>query len=101
MSLFISKKNPNPKGVALAILQTKMIHPNKFLLTYLKNALVATMLSGKISTIRTDKRAEQLKEIKLSQQLGTDLSAANLKSQIILLELLLMKICFAVAVIKS
>mgnify|MGYP000847541917 CR=1 FL=1 len=74
------KKNPNPKGVALAILQTKNDTSEQIPTDVFENALVATMLSGKISTIRTDKRAEQLKEIKLSQQLGTDLSAANLKS---------------------
>ena len=74
------KKNPNSKGVALAILQTKNDTSEQIPTEVFENALVATMLSGKISTIRTDKRAEQLKEIKLSQQLGTDLSAANLKS---------------------
>jgi PBP1b-binding outer membrane lipoprotein LpoB len=74
------KKNPNPKGVALAILQTKNDTSEQIPTDVFENTLVATMLSGKITTIRTDKRAEQLKEIKLSQLLGTDLSAANLKS---------------------
>ena len=74
------RKNPNPKGVALAILQTKNDTSEQIPTEVFENTLVATMLAGKISTIRTDKRAEQLKEIKLSQQLGTDLSAANLKS---------------------
>ncbi len=74
------KKNPNPKGVALAILQTKNDTSEQIPTEVFENTLVATILSGKITTIRTDKRAEQLKEIKLSQQLGTDLSAANLKS---------------------
>ncbi|MBK8398970.1 MAG: penicillin-binding protein activator LpoB [Leptospiraceae bacterium] len=74
------KKKPDPKGMALAILQTKNDTSEQIPTDVFENALVATMLSGKITTIRTDKRSEQLKEIKLSQQLGTDLSAANLKS---------------------
>ena len=74
------KKHPNPKGIALAILQTKNDTSEQIATDAFESAIVATMLSGKIPTIRTEKRAEQLKEIKLSQQLGTDLSAANLKS---------------------
>lgn len=74
------KIKPNPKGIALAILQTKNDTSEQIPTEVFENTLVKTLLVGKITTIRTDKRAEQLKEIKLSQQLGTDLSAANLKS---------------------
>lgn len=74
------RKNPNPNGVALAILQTKNDTSEQISTDVFEEALVKTLLIGKITTLRTDKRAEQLKEIKLGLQLGTGLSSANLKS---------------------
>ncbi len=74
------KKNPNPNGVALAILQTKNDTSEQLATDVFEETLVKTLLIGKITTLRTDKRSEQLKEIKLGLQLGTGLSSANLKS---------------------
>jgi hypothetical protein len=74
------KKNPNPNGVALAILLTKNDTSEQLSTDVFEEALVRILLLGKITTLRTDKRAEQLKEIKLGLQLGTGLSSANLKS---------------------
>jgi hypothetical protein len=74
------KKNPNPKGIALAILQTKNDTSEQIPTDVFENALVATTLSGKIFTLRTDKRQDQIKEISLGQKMGTDISSANLKS---------------------
>ncbi len=74
------KKNPNANGVALAILHTKNDTSDQISTEVFEDALVKTLLTGKITTLRTEKREDQLKEIKLSLQLGTGLSAANLKS---------------------
>jgi hypothetical protein len=74
------KKNPNPNGVAVAILSTKNDTTEQISTDVFEEALVATLLAGKISTLRTDKRQEQLKEIKINQLIGGNLSAANLRS---------------------
>lgn len=74
------KRNPNPNGVGVAILQTKNETSEQIPVNLFEETLVATLLKGKIFTIRTDKRIEQLKEIEWSQKTGGSLSAANLKS---------------------
>ena len=74
------KQKPNPNGVAVAILQTKNETSEQIPVNLFEETLVATLLKGKIFTIRTDKRVEQLKEIEWSQKVGGNLSAANLKS---------------------
>ena len=72
-------RKPNPNGVAVAILQTKNETSEQIPVNLFEETLVATLLKGKIFTIRTDKRVEQLKEIEWSLKTGGKLSAANLK----------------------
>lgn len=73
-------QNRPSTGVFVAILRTKNDTSEQIPTEIFENALVKNLLLNKIFTIRTDKREDQLKEIKISQMLGTDLDLTNLKS---------------------
>lgn len=73
-------KNRPSSGVFVAILRTKNDTSEQIPTEIFENALVKNLLANKIFTLRTDKREDQLKEIKMSQMLGTDLDLTNLKS---------------------
>ncbi len=75
-----SFKNRPSSGVFVAILRTKNDTSEQISTEIFENALVKNLLTNKIFTLRTDKREDQLREIKLSQMLGTDLDLTNLKS---------------------
>lgn len=75
-----SFQNRPSSGVFVAILRTKNDTSEQIPTEIFENALVKSLLINKIFTIRTDKREDQLKEIKISQMLGTDLDLTNLKS---------------------
>ncbi|MCX7998123.1 MAG: penicillin-binding protein activator LpoB [Leptospiraceae bacterium] len=74
------QNRPSTTGVFVAILRTKNDTSEQIPTEIFENALVKNLLLNKIFTIRTDKREDQLKEIKISQMLGTDLDLTNLKS---------------------
>jgi hypothetical protein len=74
------KINKPKEGVFVAILRTKNDTSEQIPTEVFENALVKNLMLGKIFTLRTDKREDQLKEIKISQMLGTDLDLTNLKS---------------------
>lgn len=74
------KVKPSPDGVFLAILRTKNETSEQLATEIFENALVKALLQNKIYTLRTDKREDQLKEIKLGQMLGTDMDLGKLKS---------------------
>lgn len=74
------KKNPSPSGVFVALLPTRNDTSEQLPTDVFDNALIRQLTQNKIYTLRTEKREDQLKEIKLSQQLGTDFDLGNLKS---------------------
>ena len=74
------KKNPSQGGVFVALLPTKNETSEQLPTDVFDNALIRQLSQNKIYTLRTEKREDQLKEIKLSQQLGTDFDIGNLKS---------------------
>ncbi len=74
------KAHPSPDGVFVAILRTKNETSEQISTEIFENALVKALLVNKIFTLRTDKRENQLKEIKLSQMLGVDMDLGKLKS---------------------
>ena len=74
------KKNPSPSGVFVALLPTRNDTSEQLPTDVFDNALIRQLAQNKIYTLRTEKREDQLKEIKLSQMLGTDFDIGNLKS---------------------
>lgn len=72
--------SPPKSGTFVAILRTKNDTSEQIPTEVFENALVKSLMFGKIFTLRTDKREDQLKEIKISQMLGTDMDLTNLKS---------------------
>jgi hypothetical protein len=74
------KANPSPDGVFVAILRTKNETSEQIPTEIFENALVKALLLNKIFTLRTDKRENQLKEIKINQMLGVDMDLGKLKS---------------------
>jgi hypothetical protein len=75
------KKNPAPKGVFVALLATKNETSEQIPVEIFDDALVKELLRNKIVTLRTDKRQDQLKEVKIDQLLGTDnIDVGKLKS---------------------
>lgn len=74
------KKNPSQGGVFVALLATKNETSEQIPTDVFDNALIRQLTQNKIYTLRTEKREDQLKEIKLSQQLGTDFDIGNLKA---------------------
>jgi hypothetical protein len=74
------KTNPPKDGVFVAILRTKNDTSEQIPTDVFENALVKSLMFGKIFTLRTDKREDQLKEIKTGQMLGVDMDLSKLKS---------------------
>lgn len=74
------QKNPSPNGVFVALTPTKNDTSEQLPTDVFDSELIKQLIKNKIYTLRTEKREDQLKEIKLSQQLGTDFELGNLKS---------------------
>lgn len=74
------KANPDPKGVFLVMIPVKNETTEQIPTEIFENSLVAELSKYKIYTLRTDKRLEQLNEIKISQQLGQEFDLGELKS---------------------
>jgi hypothetical protein len=74
------QKKPSSNGVFVALTPTKNETSEQLPTDVFDNELIKQLLKNKIYTLRTEKREDQLKEIKLSQQLGTDFDLGELKS---------------------
>ncbi|MCB1143368.1 MAG: penicillin-binding protein activator LpoB [Leptospiraceae bacterium] len=74
------KKNPSSEGIFVALTPTKNETSEQLPTDVFDNALVQEMIKNKIYTLRTEKRQDQLKEIKISQQMGSDFDLGDLKS---------------------
>jgi hypothetical protein len=74
------KKNPSQEGVFVALSPAKNETSEQLPTDIFDNSLIQEMLKKKIYTLRTEKRQDQLKEIKISQQMGAEFNLGDLKS---------------------